>query len=34
MFGIHDFIISILVVSRLENLNLILKFDLVKGPKC
>jgi hypothetical protein len=31
IFGINDFVISILVVSRSENLNLIPKFDLVKG---
>jgi hypothetical protein len=30
----HDFVTSILVVSRLVNLNLIPKFDLVKGSKC
>jgi transposase InsO family protein len=34
IFGIHDFDTSILVVSRLANLNLIPKFDLVKGSKC
>jgi hypothetical protein len=34
IFGIHDFVISILVVSRLANLNLISKFNLIKGSKC
>jgi hypothetical protein len=34
IFGIHDFVTSILVVSRLANLILIPKFDLVKGSKC
>jgi hypothetical protein len=34
MFGIHDFVTSSLVVSRLGNLNLIPKFELVKGSEC
>jgi hypothetical protein len=34
IFDIRDFVISILVVSQLANLNLIPKFDLVKGSKC
>jgi hypothetical protein len=33
IFNIHDFVTSILVVSRLANLNLILKFNLVQGSK-
>jgi hypothetical protein len=33
IFGTHDFVTSILVVSWLANLNLITKIDLFKGSK-
>jgi transposase InsO family protein len=33
-FGIHIYVISILVLSRLSSLNLILNLSIVKGSKC
>jgi hypothetical protein len=34
IFGIRDYVINFAIITRLASLNLISKFDVVKGSKC